>query len=309
MTTTAPSRSRKLLLGEDNNKVVQLIIVNLVVFMLLKLIQVIYFLEGFQGDDFERMFLQWTSLPASLGRLLTRPWTLLTYMFTHIAVWHVLSNMLWLWWFGYILQDLAGPRHVLPLYLYGGMAGAAFYLLAYNLFPVFRASLPYADIIGASASVMAIAIGTTLIAPDFRVFPMILGGIPLWVITGIYLLIDVAGIYGSNAGGHIAHLGGGLMGFLFVRQLKRGNDWGESFHRSWEWMGHLFDPNKKHKKRAISTRQRIFYKQEKAPYRKIGSVSELKVNEVLDKINRSGFDSLTPEEKEILLRASQQEDQ
>src|SRR5437764_6798776 len=119
---------------------------------------------------------------------MTRPWTIITHMFVHdtISVWHILANMLWLWAFGYILQDLTGNRKLVPIFIYGALGGALAYILAFNLITPLKQSLSVAEAYGASAGIMGIAIATTTIAPGYRIFPMLNGGIPLWVITVLY---------------------------------------------------------------------------------------------------------------------------
>ena len=142
-------------------------------------------------------------------------------MFSHISIWHMLGNMLWLWFFGYIFLDLTGNRKIIPLYIYGAFAGAFAFILAYNFLPALKQILPNAQALGASAGVMAIALGVTTISPGYRIFPMLFGGIPIWVLTAIYLIIDLAGIPLSNPGGHIAHLAGALTGFLFIYSFQK----------------------------------------------------------------------------------------
>jgi membrane associated rhomboid family serine protease len=295
--------SRKISFGEDGNALVGLIIVNLVVFVLLSFIKVIYYFN--YGQDglihYRAGILNYLILPASLPDFFSRPWTLVTHFITHDDVWHILPNMLWLWAFGYIMQDLTGNRRIVPVFIYGALAGAVAFMLAFNLIPVLRENLPQAVALGASAGVMAIAISTTMIAPDYRLFPMILGGIPLWVLTVIFVVIDLATIPYNNAGGHIAHLAGALMGFIFTRELNKGRDWGvwmASFHY---WFVNLFNPDKPAKGKTV--KEQLFYKAKLAPFNKKTNVTQQRVDEILEKIHNKGFDSLTDDEKDILKKA------
>ncbi|HWJ93050.1 MAG TPA: rhomboid family intramembrane serine protease, partial [Flavisolibacter sp.] len=186
----------RLSIGQDGNALTMLIAINLIVFVILAFIKVVYyFSEGDQGlSVFYRGFFDWVTLPADLDKFLTRPWTLLTHMFVHDTryVWHILGNLLWLWAFGYILQDLTGNRKLIPIFLYGAVAGAGAYMLAFNLIHPLKELLPTAQAFGASAGIMAIAIATTTLAPNYRIFTMLNGGIPIWVITIIYLILDLA---------------------------------------------------------------------------------------------------------------------
>src|SRR5687768_11321243 len=153
------NRSR-LSIGQDGNTLTMLIAVNLVGFVLLSFIKVIYFFSfGEPGViAFKQDVMVWVALPAQLDVFITKPWTLLTHMFVHDRVWHIIANMLWLWAFGYILQDLTGNKKLVPVFIYGALAGAVAFMAAYNLLPALEKNIAGTDAIGASAGVMAIAI-------------------------------------------------------------------------------------------------------------------------------------------------------
>jgi membrane associated rhomboid family serine protease len=299
----------RLSIGQEGNALTLLIALNLVVFVVLAFIHVIYyFSDGLAGTRaFQKDIFEWVALPADMGTFLTRPWTLITHMFVHDtgSVWHILGNMLWLWCFGYIFQDLAGNRKLVPIFLYGAFAGAVAYALAYNFIPPLRAHLTEAYAVGASAGVMGIAIGATTLAPGYRIFPMLNGGIPLWVITVLYLVIDLATIPYNNPGGHIAHLAGAAIGFVFVKQLQRGNDWSGWMNRFFDWCVNLFNPEKPGKGKTIKSQ--LFYKARVQPFTRTPLVTQQKVDEILDKINQRGYSSLSEDEKEILKRASKED--
>lgn len=307
MKMTTLYKRKRIFLGEENNMVLRLILINGVIYVLLNLIRVLFLLNMAPETLFLNQVLPEVSLPGTFAQLLTHPWTLLTFMFVHIGFWHIASNMLWLWWFGEILQDFAGHQKVVPVYLYGSWVGALFFLAAFNLFPIFRVEAPHALAYGASAGVMAIAFAATVLVPDYRFFPMLRGGIPIWVVTLIFVVIDLVSIQESNPGGHIAHLGGALAGVLFSIQLKKGRDLGSWMNRIFNRLTHLFDPDLR-KKKELSVRQRLFYRHDAPPFRKLDSISQKKIDEILDKINQDGYDSLSGEEKETLMKASHQED-
>jgi membrane associated rhomboid family serine protease len=297
---------RKILLGQDNNALVLLFAVNTLLFVMLNFVKIIYFLSDTPVDFFYRQILNWFTLPAAPDTFLTRPWTILVYMFTHHSIWHLLSSMLWLWCFGYILQDLAGNNRLIPLYLYGGFIGGCVFLLINNLFPVLeRNVLQTAPLLGAGAAVMAIAVATTTLAPDYRIFPLINGGIPLWVVTLIFVAIDFATLSGSNAGIGASHLAAGAIGFFYIRQLRRGNDWGAWMVRFVEWLDDLFSPEKKHSKK--SPKDKLYYQSDRKPFEKISNITQQRLDAILDKINQEGYQFLTDEEKEFLKRASSEE--
>jgi membrane associated rhomboid family serine protease len=301
---------RRLSIGQDGNALTLLIALNLVVFVVLALTKVIYFFSygSMEGTQlFNDQVMHWITLPADLSQLASRPWTLITYMFVHDPgnVWHIIANMLWLWAFGYILQDLTGNRKIVPVYIYGAFAGALAYIAAYNLVPAFKNVLEDAEMVGASAGIMAIAIAATVLAPGYRIFPMLNGGIPLWVITVIFLVIDLATIPENNAGGHIAHIAGAGAGFLFMMVMRRGKDPGAWMNNFFDWANNLANPEKPSKGKTVKSQ--LFYKSKVQPYKKTPMVTQQKIDEILDKIHQKGYSSLTDDEREVLKRASKED--
>ena len=298
---------RRMTLGQDGNTLVLLLAILGTVFCLFKFLQVGFYLSGVTMSDYYENIFGWFSLPADLSTLVRRPWTIITYMFMHDGVWHMLGNVLWIWCFGYILQDLTGNGKLIPLFLYGGLAGGILFLLSYNIFPGLAAQASLATVVGASAGAMAIAIATTVLAPGYRIFPMINGGIPLWVLTLVFVIIDVASITGTNGGGHITHIGGAIIGYIFIQQLQKGRDWGAPVNSFFSWVTNLFNPDKKNWKK---TAKRDFHYSVKGtePFKKIPNITQKRIDDILDKINQQGYRFLTDEEKEILKRAAEDED-
>ncbi len=291
-----------MILGQDGNHLVNLIVLIAIVFVLFSFIYVIYRMSDISKEVYMESVFRPFILPADLSVLLTKPWTLFTYMWMHFSVWHVLGNLLWLWAFGFILQDLAGNGKIIPLFLYGGFAGGIIFLLAYNLIPLLIRDMPASTLEGASAGVMSVALATTTLAPKYRILPMLNGGIPLWVFTAIFVVIDFASIPTSNTGGHLAHLAGALVGFIYVLQLKKGRDPGAWLNRFFDWCINLFNPSRPAKK----IRQKHFYKVGATkPFNKVPNITQQRIDTLLDKINQKGYNSLTSEEKEILKRAAQ----
>jgi len=298
---------RPTLFRQDNSALITLIAINLIVFVLFAFVQLIFYLrygnEGNAVAEFNQSVLNWVALPADVNKIAARPWTIFTHMFVHAGIWHIFGNMLWLWMFGYILQDLTGNRKIVPVYIYGALAGAIAYVISFNVFPALKPFVHTDFALGASAGIMAIALATTFIAPSYRLFPMLMGGIPLWVLTSLYVIIDLFTIPLNNPGGHIAHLAGAFTGFLFMYSFRRGYDWGEWMNNFWDWFTNLFNPDKPKKRRPI--KEELFYKSSAKPYKKTPNVTEQRVNEILDKINQAGYNSLSEEEKDLLKRASQ----
>lgn len=300
------NRSR-LTVGQDGNSLVMLIAVNLIAFVLLAFIKVIYFFTyGKEGVTvYEDKVLDWVALPADLSVFITRPWTLLSHFIVHDSVWHIIANMLWLWAFGYILQDLAGNRKLVPVFIYGALAGAAAYMLSYNVLPPLQEQLHHAKALGASAGVMAIAIATTALAPNYRIFPLINGGIPLWVLTMLFAIIDLATIPYNNPGGHIAHLAGAGTGFLLIVLLRKGYDWSTWMNNVYDWMNNVFNPEKPKKGKEV--KNQLFYRSNVKPFKKTSNVTQQRIDDILDKINQKGYASLSEEEKEVLARAAKED--
>ena len=289
----------------QNNPLVMLITINLVVFVLFAFVNVFYYFSfrpaTLADAKFTSDFYNNLAIPGTFSEFIRKPWTLITYMFYHKGVLHILGNMIWLWMFGYIFLDLTGNKKIIPVFIYGAVGGAIAFMLAYSLIPVLRAQ--DANMVGASGGIMAIVVATTMLAPGYRIFPMINGGIPLWVLTVIYLIIDLALIPGDNTGGHIAHLAGGFTGFLFIFFMRRGIDWSIAINRFFDWVNNLFNPNKPKK----IPKEQLFYKAARKPYVKTPTLSQQRIDEILDKINLQGFNSLTPEEKDLLKKASKED--
>jgi membrane associated rhomboid family serine protease len=298
---------KRMVLGQDGNALVQLVVINASLFAILKFIWLIYRLNTLNPAAFETNVLNWFVLPASIDKLSSRPWTALTYMFSESHIPRFIGNMFWLWCFGYILQDLTGNRKLIPIYLYGGLAGALFFVLSYAIFPQLQATVPIARLIGSNAAIVALAVATTAVAPDYRIFPMINGGIPLWILTLLFLLINFSSISHGDSGAYIANLAGGAAGFFFIYQLRRGHDGSVWINQLFDWCNDLFNPNKK--KKGRSPKDEFFYKVSGTqPFKKIPNVTQQRIDEILDKINQQGYRFLTDEEKEILKRAADEED-
>jgi membrane associated rhomboid family serine protease len=254
---------------------------------------------------FNKNILSWFALPADTSTLAKRPWTLITHSFVDYSLWRVIGNTLWLWVFGYILQDLTGNRKLFPVYLYSAFIGGIAFILALNFLPGMQQHVSSAMILGSSAGIMGIAVAATTLAPTFRVFTMLNGGIPVWIITAIYLVIDVITLR-NNPGEHVAHLAGAATGFFFIFSFRKGYDWGGWMNNLYDWWNDLFNPDKPRK--GKNKKNELFYKSgQRKPFNKTPNVTSQRVDEILDKINQHGYHSLTDEEKELLKKASRED--
>lgn len=294
-------RLKRITLGDDNNALMALVAINAMVFISFGLIQVIYYLTQSSDSAFHYEILRWFILPAKLSSLATLPWTVVTYMFVHTGIIFTLINMLWLWTFGSILQQLSGNSKIFPVYLYGGIAGAIVFIAVSYIMPSLHSQVEYSFMMGGNASIMAIAVATTTLSPDYRLFKMLNGGIPLWILTLLYIIIDFAGSGGT--GHHLSHIAGGLAGFLFIISLRKGYDWGLWMNNVYTWATNLFNPDKK-AKRPEKIREKVFYNTHgQKPYIKRPAITQQRIDEILDKINQTGYNHLSEEEKNILKKA------
>jgi membrane associated rhomboid family serine protease len=298
---------KRVSLGQSNNALTTLIVINIILFVILAFVKMFWYLryEDNQAavNFFNEQVVSWFAMPADFGKLMSQPWSLVTHMFVHVSFWQVIANMLWLWCFGYIMQDLTGNGKLVPVFIYGALAGAIGFMLAYNLIPALHDAMKTASFMGASTGVMAIAVATTLVAPRYKLFPMINGGLPLWILTAVYLIIDFATIQRGDWPTMIAHLSGALAGVLFMFFLRRGYDGSEWMNNFADWLNNLFNPDRPRKGKNI--KEELFYRSAGAPYKKTPNITQQRIDEILDKINQKGYNSLTEEEKELLKRASQ----
>jgi len=284
----------------DSSILPRLIIINLAVWALVQVAFV--FGWAFNRSDLiiEEFIMEYLALPASLEILVYRPWTLFTYMFLHTSFWHILFNMLWLYWFGKIFTQYLNQRQFLTTYLLGGLAGGVLYIFAYNALPVFEEVLPQARALGASASVMGIVVAISLYVPNFAINMIFLGRVKIFYMALALFILDFFMIRHGNAGGHIAHIGGAVYGFLYVYYLRRGKDFSKAFPSF-----------KNSKKKGIKIKRKARNKaktserpKSDAAYNKDRAANQKKIDAILDKISRSGYDSLTKDEKELLFNQS-----
>lgn len=295
---------RKVFLGQDGNSLVFLIVFNVIIYILLSFINIVYLTNNSTEAVFHEQVLNWVSVPAEPATFATRPWTLLIYMFSHINIWELVSSMVWLWGFGFIMQDLTGNNKLIPVYLYSGFVGAIFYLLTVNLIPTLRENVSNTEpLLGAGPALMGLAVAVTTFAPRYRLFSRI--NLPLWVITAVFVLIRLGTIDYGNWGYVAALVTGGVMGYVFIWQLQKGSDWGQWMTDLVNWADDLFNPEKKHVK--VQPKNQLYYKASQKPYEKTPHVTQQRIDDLLDKINYKGYHSLTEDEKDFLRKASQEE--
>ncbi len=276
---------------KQKNSLVNLFKINILIWLPIAIISLF---SALFESSFSNDLINWLAVPSGFNNLVVKPWTIFTYMFLHKDFFHILLNMLMLYFGGILFVQYIGERKIIKTYIWGGIFGAIFYILAFNTFPAFQMLVNHSYALGASASVLAILIAVSTFTPETNVQLVFLGNVKLKYIAIVLVLIDLLSIEKGNPGGHIAHLGGAFYGFIFGVNLKR------NFFRL---------PNLKFKNPFRKERKLKFSKNEKRPisdedYNEMKSEKQKKIDFILDKISKSGYDKLTKEEKDFLFRSS-----
>lgn len=277
----------------------KIVVINIAVFLVLNIISIVMIFAGEESGRF--IVEQWVAMPGNFGRLARHAWTPLSYMFSQIEPLHLIFNMLWLYWFGIVFQLLSTPKRMIGLYLLGGLGGAALYLLAVNTIPYFAGHGGL--LIGSSASVIAIVTATAIMAPDYRMNLLFLGAVSLKWIAIVTIGIDLLSVTGSNAGGHIAHLGGAAVGAIFALGLKRGHDITAPLNSLIDAIVNLFRRRPKVRPARFRASGAPSAPRPKAPSA-ASAADQAELDNILDKIKKSGYSSLTADERARLFDVS-----
>jgi membrane associated rhomboid family serine protease len=287
---------------KKNDTLMRLIYINVAVFLGIVLIKLPFSL---MGTSLSHVLNDSLALPASLSSFIVRPWTLVSYMFLHYGLSHIVFNMLALFMLGQLFVQFLGNKKLIGVYISGGIAGGILYMIAFNIFPTFQGIIDGSYVLGASGSVMAIVFATCFYQPNFIVKLMFIGEVRLKYIALVFLILDLVSISGStnaiegNYGGHIAHIGGAALGFLFAKQWKQGKDITNWVGRSIGFILALFKSSSKSKMKVKYKRPTDDYE-----YQSRKKDEQEKIDIILDKISKSGYESLSKAEKEILFKAS-----
>lgn len=279
----------------------RLILINTSVYLFVTIVATLTWLFTGDSGGIISPLGSWLALPSDFGTLATQPWSLLSYMFLHEGFFHLFFNMILLYFGGLIFQEYLSSSKLLWTYILGGLTGAAFFILAFNIFPVFDGVKTEAMALGASASVLAIVIAISAYVPDYTIHLFLFGKIKLKYMALIMILIDVLSIQSANAGGHIAHLGGAFWGFIYGFSLRRGNDLYGSLY-SFKLPKFTWKSRKKAKFSTSRPKSGRPMNDEEYSKRKVAAQEE--IDKILDKISRSGYSSLTKEEKQMLFNNS-----
>lgn len=277
----------------------RLIGINIAVFITINLVGGLLFL--FDSFEYYEIIANALSVPASFDNLVSKPWSLISYMFLHINFFHILFNMIVLYIGGRLFIDFIGKERLIGTYLIGGLAGALVYIFSFNVFPIFHDVLDVSLAMGASASVLAIFIAIATYMPNFKIPLIFFGPVSLKYIAIAFIVIDLISIHKGNAGGHLAHLGGAIWGFAYIKLINNGMDPAKYVGSFINGIVAIFRPK---------PRMKVFYESVKPrpetddKYNKRKAEEQKKIDGILDKISKHGYDSLTAQEKELLFKIS-----
>lgn len=285
----------------------RLMLINISVFILINVLGLLMFLfnidKEFVATTGVYRLTYYLSLPSDLGALLWRPWSLITYMFVQEGVFHLFFNMIILYVGGSIFNRFVGQDKLLSTYLFSGIIGALLYILTFNIFPAFQNVVGGSFAIGSSASVLGIFIAAATYVPNLPMNLIFLGNVKLKYIAIFFIVLDFINIRSGNAGGHIAHIGGALYGYFFISQLKKNVDLSRVFNQWWKSMtAYFYSKNKNSSFKNV-------HKNPKPPrndddYLKVKNEHQAEIDHILEKIKRSGYESLSTSEKQKLFDAS-----
>ena len=281
-----------------DNSLYKLMAINLIAFFILLISRVVLTLSGFGAVHKEG--LKWIMMPASLPTLAKQPWSIFTYFFLHEGLFHILSNLLFLYYFGLLIHQYLGSRKLTNLYILGGVFGAGFYVLMYNIAPYFSGAVDTSFMLGASVGVFAVVVGAATLAPQTTFVLFLLGPVKIVYIAAFYVLLSFANSIGENAGGEIAHLGGAMLGYGYIVALRRGWDLGIPIQK----VGLFFENLGTRRTPKVSYRRTTSSKPTGTNPEKKETLSQEEVDKILDKIADKGYEGLTKEEKRKLFEYS-----
>jgi len=270
----------------------RLMAINIGLFLILSLLKLFFFLAGMHGFSADNVA-DWLAFPAAPFAFLKQPWSIVTYMFVHINFFHILFNMLILYWAGKLFCDMLGSQRIVIVYLMGGIWGGLLYMILFNLLPVFTGTVEMSRLIGASAGVIAVLCAIATLVPDYTIHLLLFGPVRLKYIALFLVVLYLISIPDGNAGGNISHLGGALYGYLYTRSLKNGGSPGSWLERIFSW----FTSGGRGNLRMVHHKKNSRLPRDKNSRQEV-------IDAILDKISQSGYESLSAEEKDILFKAS-----
>ena len=276
--------------NKKDNGLIKIILINVIVFVGASIIQVFLTVSGL--SSIFNVVLNKLMLPASFSTFILQPWSIITYFFLHMNFMHILWNMLFLYWFGKIIYDNIGNNALISLYILGGIIGGLLYMATYNILPYYADRVSESLMLGASAGVFSVVVGSATLMPNYSFYLLLIGPVRIKYIAVFYVLLSFFDVAGSNAGGEIAHLGGAFIGYVFIKQLQNGVNIGDGIIKILNFFGEI--KKKEKKKENISQSE-------------FKDTTQDEVDKILDKISESGYSSLSKKEKEKLFNASKKQ--
>ena len=283
-----------------------LILINVAIWVLVQALKVIFFFYNNPDPGaLDAILLHALGIPAYIPALYAKPWTVFTYMFLHFDIWHILFNMLWLYWFGRIFLEFLPSRQIVWIYLLGGISGGLFYVFTFNIFPVFSSIVPVSYALGASASVMAIVTSVAVYVPNYTIQLFLIGRLKILFLAVILFVFDFFMIPSGNAGGHLAHIGGALFGAIYILSYR----FFKGAPRSSGFPGFIRDFIARFRNRTQTGQGQQHGSASGRPvtdeeYNMKKKEAQNRIDEILDKISKGGYDCLTRDEKEFLFKTS-----
>lgn len=274
--------------SKEDNGLIKIILINIIIFVSISILEVFITLSG--GGSLFRVVINKLMLPASFTTFILQPWSLISYFFLHLSFGHILWNMLFLYWFGKIIHDNIGNNAVISLYILGGIIGGLSYMALFNIIPFYGDRVSESLMLGASAGVFSVVAGSATLLPNYTFYLLFLGPVRIKYIALFYILLSFFDVTGSNAGGEIAHIGGALIGYLFIKQLQKGVNMGDGVIK----IINLFN------RKNSSKKEKEFTINKETSF----DISQDEIDKILDKISESGYSSLSKKEKEKLFNAS-----
>jgi membrane associated rhomboid family serine protease len=273
--------------SNNDHAIKRIVIINVAVFLTFAIIHVFAFLFRLDATAVNH-FKTHLMLPASFATFISQPWSILTCMFLHDGFFHILFNMLWLFWIGNLLHEYLGNQKVYEAYFAGGVFGGVVFMVCYQLFPVLYPYITTTYALGASAGVLSVVVAAATLLPNYPFQLLLFGNVKLKYLAIATVLLDFISIPQGNASGHIAHIGGALFGYLYIKYIYK--------------YGSLL-PEKLWSSFRSKSKVKIYHQQTHSKIWK-AKPSQDEVDRILDKISKSGYDSLTKIEKDILFKAS-----
>jgi membrane associated rhomboid family serine protease len=266
----------------------------MVLFSILRLsnvdISAVDWTDGYPGD--------WFCLSSNPADLLWKPWSIIGYSFLHAGFFHLLFNMMMLYFAGRLFLTFFTQKQLFAVYILSAIFAGLVFIAGYNLIPALTGT--WAGMVGASAAIMAILVATAVYSPNYQIRLMLIGTVKLWHVAIVFVVLDLINASVENTGGHLAHLAGALFGFIYIKLLQSGTDLSTGVSGTINFIGNLFKSRKEAPFTKVHRNAAPQYHRNTTVKPK--DITQSQIDDILDKISRSGYDSLTKAEKDFLFK-------